>query len=51
VVYAQVKGTLSSQMAITTVRLVAGAYAAATRNSARRAHPAVRRAARRAAPG
>jgi hypothetical protein len=32
VVYEQVKGTLSSQMTITALRLVAGAYASAKRN-------------------
>jgi putative transposase len=35
-VYAQVKGTLSSQMTITALRLVAGAYASAKRNYSRR---------------
>jgi hypothetical protein len=36
VVYAQVKGTLNSQMTITALRLVAGGYAAAKRGYARR---------------
>jgi hypothetical protein len=45
-VYEQVKGTLSSQMTITALRLVAGAYATATRNHARRVRAEARRKAR-----
>jgi putative transposase len=43
VVYEQVKGTLSSQMTITALRLVAGAYASAKRNRARRMQAEARR--------
>jgi hypothetical protein len=43
VVYERVKGTLSSQMAITALRLVAGAYASAKRSHARRVQAEARR--------
>ena len=46
VVYEQVKGTLSSQMTITALRLVAGAYASAKRNYARRMQAEAKRKAR-----
>jgi hypothetical protein len=51
VVYEQVKGTLSSQMTITALRLVAGAYASAKRNSTRRIRAEARRKARYEAKG
>ena len=51
VVYEQVKGTLSSQMTITALRLVAGAYASAKRNYARRIRAEARRKARCEAKG
>ena len=51
VVYEQVKGTLSSQMTITALRLVAGAYAPAKRNYARRVQAEARRKARSEAKG
>ena len=51
VVYEQVKGTLSSQMTITALRLVAGAYASAKRNYARRVRAEAKRKARREAKG
>src|SRR5215470_2726697 len=51
VVYEQVKGTLSSQMTITALRLVAGAYASAKRNYARRVQTEARRKARSEAKG
>jgi hypothetical protein len=50
-VYDQVKGTLSSQMTITALRLVAGAYASAKRNYARRVRAEVKRKARCEAKG
>ena len=50
-VYDQVKGTLSSQMTITALRLVAGAYASAKRNCTRRIHAEARRKARYEAKG
>jgi IS605 OrfB family transposase len=46
VVYEQVKGTLSSQMTITALRLVAGAYASAKRNYSRRVRAEAQRKAR-----
>jgi IS605 OrfB family transposase len=46
VVYEQVKGTLSSQMTITALRLVAGAYASAKRTYARRVRAEAKREAR-----
>ncbi len=51
VVYEQVKGTLSSQMTITALRLVAGAYASAKRNYARRVRAEAKRKARCEAKG
>jgi IS605 OrfB family transposase len=51
VVYEQVKGQLSSQMTITALRLVAGAYASAKRNYARRVQAEARRKARCEAKG
>jgi IS605 OrfB family transposase len=42
-VYQDVKGTLSSQMTITALRVVAGAYAAARRNRTRRVRAEARR--------
>jgi putative transposase len=51
VVYEQVKGTLSSQMTITALRLVAGAYASAKRNYARRVRAETKRKARCEAKG
>jgi IS605 OrfB family transposase len=51
VVYEQVKGTLSSQMTITALRIVAGAYASAKRNCARRVQTEARRKARSEARG
>jgi hypothetical protein len=45
-VYEQVKETLSSQMTITALRLVAGAYASAKRNYARRVQAEAKRKAR-----
>ena len=42
-VYQEAKGTLSSQMTITALRLVAGAYAAARRNRTRRVRAEARR--------
>ena len=51
VVYEQVKGTLSSQMTITALRLVAGAYASAKRNYTRRIRSEARRKARYEAKG
>jgi putative transposase len=51
VVYAGVKGTLSSQMTITALRLVAGAYASAKRHSARRVQAEAKRKARCEAKG
>jgi IS605 OrfB family transposase len=51
VVYEQVKGTLSSQMTITALRIVAGAYAAAKRTCARRVQTEARRKARSEARG
>src|SRR5215469_8942116 len=45
-VYAQVKGRLSSQMPITALRLVAGAYASAKRGHARRVRAEAKRKAR-----
>jgi hypothetical protein len=50
-VYDQVKGTLSSQMTITALRLVAGAYASAKRNYARRMQAEAKRKARCEAKG
>jgi IS605 OrfB family transposase len=50
-VYDQVKGTLSSQMTITALRLVAGAYASAKRNYTRRIRAEARRKARYEAKG
>jgi putative transposase len=50
-VYEQVKGKLSSQMTITALRLVAGAYASAKRNFARRLQAEARRQARCVAKG
>jgi IS605 OrfB family transposase len=50
-VYEQVKGNLSSQMTITALRLVAGAYASAKRNFARRLQAEARRQARCEAKG
>src|SRR5215469_12205939 len=46
VVYEQVKGTLSSQMTISALRLVAGAYASAKRHYARRVRAEAKRKAR-----
>ncbi|HEU5437684.1 MAG TPA: transposase [Ktedonobacterales bacterium] len=46
VVYEQVKGMLSSQMTITALRLVAGAYASAKRNYSRRVRAEAQRKAR-----
>jgi putative transposase len=46
VIYAGVKGTLSSQLTITALRLVAGAYASAKRNYARRVRAEAKRKAR-----
>jgi IS605 OrfB family transposase len=51
VVYERVKGTLSSQMTITALRLVAGAYAAAKRTSMRRIQAEAKRKARYEAKG
>jgi IS605 OrfB family transposase len=51
VVYDGVKGTLSSQMTITALRLVAGAYASAKRNYTRRLQLEARRRARYEAKG
>jgi IS605 OrfB family transposase len=51
VVYEQVKGELSSQMTITALRLVAGAYASAKRNYARRVQAEAKRKARHEAKG
>jgi IS605 OrfB family transposase len=51
VVYERVKGALSSQMTITALRLVAGAYASAKRNYARRIQAEARRKARNEAKG
>lgn len=51
VVYEQVKGQLSSQMTITALRLVAGAYATAKRNHARRVQAEAKRKARYEAKG
>ncbi|HEV2458604.1 MAG TPA: hypothetical protein VGS80_09580 [Ktedonobacterales bacterium] len=42
-VYEQVKGQLSSQMTITALRVVAGAYASAKRNYVRRVRMEARR--------
>src|ERR671937_3115701 len=50
-VYQDVKGTLSSQMTITALRLVAGAYAAARRNRTRRLQEEAKRKARYEAKG
>jgi len=50
-VYEQVKGHLSSQMTITALRLVAGAYASAKRNYARRVRAEAKRKARCEAKG
>jgi IS605 OrfB family transposase len=50
-VYEQVKGTLSSQMTITALRLVAGAYASAKRNYMRRIRAEVKRKSRCEAKG
>jgi putative transposase len=50
-VYQKVKGTLSSQMTITALRLVAGAYAAARRNRTRRLRAEAKRKARYEAKG
>lgn len=50
-VYEQVKGTLNSQMTITALRLVAGAYASAKRNRAHRLRAEARRKARYEAKG
>lgn len=51
VVYEQVKGRLSSQMTITALRVVAGAYASAKRNYARRVRLEARRKTRYEAKG
>ncbi len=51
VIYEQVKGQLSSQMTITALRLVAGAYAAAKRTHARRVQAEAKRKARYEAKG
>jgi putative transposase len=51
VVYEHVKGTLSSQMTISALRLVAGAYASAKRNYARRIQSEAKRKARSEAKG
>jgi putative transposase len=51
VVYEWVKGTLSSQMTITALRLVAGAYASAKRNYSRRVQAEAKRKARYEAKG
>jgi putative transposase len=51
VVYEQAKGTLSSQMTITALRLVAGAYASAKRNYMRRIRAEVKRKSRYEAKG
>src|SRR5262249_17304585 len=51
VVYERVKGQLSSQMTITALRLVAGAYASARRNYTRRVQAEARRKARCDAKG
>jgi len=50
-VYNRVKGTLNSQMTITALRLVAGAYAAAKRGRAAKVQAEGRRKARYAAKG
>ena len=50
-VYQEVKGTLSSQMTITALRLVAGAYASARRNRTRRLRAEAQRKARYEAKG
>jgi putative transposase len=50
-VYHEVKGTLSSQMTITALRMVAGAYASAKRNRARRLRAEAKRKARYEAKG
>jgi putative transposase len=50
-VYEQVKGQLSSQMTITALRVVAGAYASAKRNYVRRVRMEARRKARCEAKG
>jgi putative transposase len=50
-VYEQVKGQLSSQMTITALRVVAGAYASAKRNYAQRMRAEARRKARYEAKG
>jgi len=51
VVYEQVKGTLSSQMTITALRVVAGGYASAKRIYARRVRAEARRKTRYEAKG